>query len=474
MAIPLLIVHGYSDKADSFRTWADKLSARGIPVESINLCNWVSLSNEITVRDIAEGFDRALRFNKIDGEFDALVHSTGILVVRTWMAENETRLGRLKHLIALAPATFGSPLAQQGRSVLGGLFKGSKNPLNPDFLNAGDLILDALELGSQYTWDLTQRDILGDKPSYGLDCSTPYVFVFTGTSGYDGLSSLVNTPGTDGTVRWAGCSLDTEQIRIDFRLGPEAVLGEERIVMSNTTVKGGMAIPFWPVSGVNHGTIVHSPPDFLVNAIGDALSIDTKEAFLAWQDSQNSAGSAFAQELQRLRQQGQEWQQLAVHAIDQFGQPVNDYHISVTGEADDGSVWSWEDAKMSLHIYRTDRSYRCYHVNLSEARQQLQAKGVKSLQIQVIADSGSERVGYRGEGCEVTATPTAGSGQDPKWNASVRLPLRYSDESADCPKLFYPFTTTFVEIILEREAYPFGADVTPICTLSPYDDWSKV
>ena len=61
MAIPLVILHGYSDKAASFFNWADKLTARGIPVENINLCNWVSLRNEVTIRDVADGFDRALR-----------------------------------------------------------------------------------------------------------------------------------------------------------------------------------------------------------------------------------------------------------------------------------------------------------------------------------------------------------------------------------------------------------------------------
>src|SRR5215469_6755678 len=52
-----------------------------------------------------------------------------------------------KHLVAIAPATSGSPLARQGRSWLGAVFKGERH-LGPDFLAVGDAILDGLELAS--------------------------------------------------------------------------------------------------------------------------------------------------------------------------------------------------------------------------------------------------------------------------------------------------------------------------------------
>jgi hypothetical protein len=73
-----------------------------------------------------------------------------------WLARDRRRLTCLKHLVALAPATFGSPLARQGRSWLGAVFKGSHH-LGPDFLAAGDAILDGLALASPYTWDLAGK-----------------------------------------------------------------------------------------------------------------------------------------------------------------------------------------------------------------------------------------------------------------------------------------------------------------------------
>lgn len=163
---PVILVHGYSDKGESFKKWRNILKDQGYRTEEISVCSYESLTNEVTLKDVAEGFDRALRISsniKEDQPFDAIVHSTGMLVVRSWLTSYAKRRKRLNRLIGIAPASFGSPLAQQGRSVLGAIFKGSKN-LGPDFLEAGDKILDGLELGSRFTWDLAHLDLL----PYGL------------------------------------------------------------------------------------------------------------------------------------------------------------------------------------------------------------------------------------------------------------------------------------------------------------------
>ena len=83
-----------------------------------------------------------------------------MLVLRQWLtsdpyppSDERSRVRRLKHLVGLAPATFGSPQAKKGRSWLGALVKGNHD-LGPDFLNAGDMVLDGLELASKYTWEL--------------------------------------------------------------------------------------------------------------------------------------------------------------------------------------------------------------------------------------------------------------------------------------------------------------------------------
>jgi triacylglycerol esterase/lipase EstA (alpha/beta hydrolase family) len=103
-----------------FTDLCDGLKERHVEPIDINVGNYVSLDNETSIKDIAEGFDRALQNNprlNAGQEFDAIVHSTGMLVIRAWLTnyggavgDNE-RAKRLKHLVGLAPATWGSPQA---------------------------------------------------------------------------------------------------------------------------------------------------------------------------------------------------------------------------------------------------------------------------------------------------------------------------------------------------------------------------
>ena len=127
---PVVLVHGYSDKGESFTRWCSELEKAGYNMTELNVCSYESLTNEITIKDVGEAFDRALKLQaniQPNKPFDAIVHSTGMLVVRAWLTgRDRARVARLKHLVALAPATFGSPLAHKGRSTLGSIFKGNR------------------------------------------------------------------------------------------------------------------------------------------------------------------------------------------------------------------------------------------------------------------------------------------------------------------------------------------------------------
>jgi pimeloyl-ACP methyl ester carboxylesterase len=166
---PIIFVHGYSDKGASWKNWRDILANRlGVAEADLRTVTYVSLNNEINIKDIAEGFDRALSVQgglREGQEFDAIVHSTGMQVVRSWVKADPSRIVRLKRLIAFAPATFGSPLAKQGRSWLGAIFKSNKQP-GPDFLNAGNIVLDNLEPASVFTWEFAEDDILAGETRY--------------------------------------------------------------------------------------------------------------------------------------------------------------------------------------------------------------------------------------------------------------------------------------------------------------------
>jgi len=130
----LLLIHGYSANWEAFLPWKAALSSAGISSETISVGNYVTLNNEVTIKDLGEAFDRALRMSEFAKglpedawTFDAVVHSTGMLVLRQWLTSDpypldpsRSRIKRLKHLVGLAPATFGSPQAKEGRSWLEG------------------------------------------------------------------------------------------------------------------------------------------------------------------------------------------------------------------------------------------------------------------------------------------------------------------------------------------------------------------
>src|SRR5271163_4957358 len=96
MPIPIVLIHGYSATGLDFTPLCKQLTGPGIRAIDLNIGNYVSLNNEISIKDIAEGFDRALRNNpqlNQDQPFDAIVHSTGMLVIRSWLTNYGAAVG---------------------------------------------------------------------------------------------------------------------------------------------------------------------------------------------------------------------------------------------------------------------------------------------------------------------------------------------------------------------------------------------
>ncbi len=422
------------------------MAARGFDTGQINICNYISLNNEITIPDIAEGLARATADLKFapDEPFDAIVHSTGMLVMRAYLCNNTRRPHNLKHLVGLAPATWGSPLAHEGRSFIGALFKGN-HQLGPDFLNSGDLILDALELGSEFTWNLAHRDLLGDNPLFTNGPDSPYVAVFIGNQGYTGIRELVNTPGMDGTVRWAGCGLNTRKIVVDLlRDTPD----EDRTSML-PWAEGRQSIPMFAVEGKNHGTLLSAPEDDLADKIAAFLKISAEDQFEAWRQS-TLAWSAPALAKMKHDQHGDHdgWQQFVVHVVDEYGNPVPDYVVDLftanpTGlSSDDLQAIAINDFDLDVHAYQTDHSFRCFHVRLPLG---ITTDGLEGLWLRLTASSGTALIAYQGYNSASTTITQVSP-----------VVLDISPVSSGADSLFCPFTTTLVEIRIHREPLPFS------------------
>jgi hypothetical protein len=479
VARPLILIHGYSDKGASFLPLSTKLQERDIALIDVNICSYVSLNNEITIKDIAEGLERAFRNHeelkdKPDFEFDAIVHSTGMLVLRSWLTNYgitstsaNPRLKRLKHLVGLAPATWGSPQAHKGRTWLGALVKGNKQDfLGPDFLNAGDRVLEGLELGSNFTWGLAHIDLLGPEPYYDTTPATPFVAVFIGNQPYDGVASIANDPGTDGTVRWAGTGLNARKIRIDLTRNPSDLSGKPAAVIDGVPqrvwitefAKERLNVPMLAVDGRNHGTILKSPLEELVDLIARFLRLGdppdapgpNRESYDDWLKDAKAFGE---KGLAKMRDQPDPnvfhrlfhhstsnlagWQQFIVHAQDGRGDPVTDYMIEVLKDGQ-----RFEPISEDVHAYGPDPSYRCFHIQLPE---EIMRPDVK-LRARIHASTGTDLMTYQGYNLaqhQLTAE-----------SEPVELDLNLGSRGT----LFFPFTTTLIEIILNREPKPLNLE----------------
>jgi pimeloyl-ACP methyl ester carboxylesterase len=478
MPRPLVLIHGYSAEGIDFRPVKDALAAKGIDPQTINICNYISLNNEVTIKDIAEGLDRALRVHPAlrddNQDFDAIVHSTGMLVVRSWLTNNgappdqNRRLARLKHLVGLAPATWGSPQAHKGRTWLGALVKGNKH-VGPDFLNAGDQVLDGLELGSKFIWDLAHRDLLGPRPYYDRGRETPYVAVFIGNQPYEGIASVANDPGTDGTVRWAGCGLNTRKITIDLTQVP---VGSDGRAVARATISPWAAnrldVPIIPVDHRNHGSLISEPENGMVQLVADFLKVGEagNETYDAWLTRANAygdqgrqpmlinpgAGAAGASaEFKKffghiIGQSGdavmEGWQQFVVHTRDERGDGIQDYMIEVLTRGEDGQWIPFTDMYTDVHAYGADSSYRCFHVRLPRGL----AAGTVPLKARIRASTGTQIMAYQGYGANDLTQPSE----------AVELDITNLGDGQG--SLFCPFTTTLIEIVLNREPLPLDKE----------------
>ena len=474
----VLLIHGYSANWQAFVPWRDALYSAGIATATISVGNYVTLNNEVTIKDLGEAFDRALRLTTFASQnpgdtwtFDAVVHSTGMLVLRQWLTsdpyppgDERSRIRRLKHLVGLAPATFGSPQAKKGRSWLGALVKGN-HAIGPDFLNAGDMVLDGLELASKYTWDLSVKDMLGGSPLYDKGDGTPYVAVFIGNVAYSGVSAVANTPGCDGTVRWAGCALSTRKVTLDFRRHPQIDKADstKRVEISDWSARR-LAAPMIAVDGQNHGTIISSPHKEVVPLVHDFLGIQSADQYDAWETRALAFGAPSKAKMDTSDDLvgGAGWQQLWIHMVDDHGDGVSDYNIQLFyGDALEESDDPTKDCvKLIADTYSSDSSYRCFYIHLTQEMLALEADN-KKMWLELIASSGSTLIEYEAY---------TGSANDPQRLAiDTHLPAD-EDLSVDSKpvkmditaltkgdgSLFYPYTTTLLEVYVQREPMPLG------------------
>ncbi len=362
MPRPIVIIHGWSDRSASFgalRNYVGTIAGGGL--FQINLADYVSMDDQVRFDDLVAGMQRAwadVGLPTKPGAVDAVVHSTGGLVIRDWLNRSfKPGDSPIKRLLMLAPANFGSPLAHKGRSFIGRMVKGfaSEKPFQ-----TGTQILKGLELASPYSWALAERDRF--KPNHfssGVLCT-----VLVGNTGYSGIMAAANEDGSDGTVRASTANLNCAMLDADFATDPL----KPTYTLRNST---GMTA-FRLLDNDNHSTAAMKdggPKDPTGReAIATALTVSDAE-FAAWCETcAKRTLEITAQAVVNDDEEKYGYQNTVVRVADDAGVAVGDYFLEFYLEDKDDkknlfSEFFHRDVMRSVHAYGDDSSYRSLMVD---------------------------------------------------------------------------------------------------------------
>jgi hypothetical protein len=248
----VVFVHGWSVRStDTYGKLPDRLkaeaSAAGIEldVNHVYLSKYVSFRDEVRVEDIARGIETAIKAEPaIRTAVDAgtkliiITHSTGGPVAREWWYRFYVKTKQvcpMSHLIMLAPANFGSALAQLGKSTISRLKSWTES------VQPGQGVLDWLELGSSASWDLNEAWIR-QQPAWANE-NPVYQFVLTGQkidrAMYDYVNSYTGETGSDGVVRVTSANLNATYVKLVQRRADTTVL-ERDWRQTTLAVSGGV------------------------------------------------------------------------------------------------------------------------------------------------------------------------------------------------------------------------------------------
>jgi hypothetical protein len=238
----VVLVHGWSvQNTNTYGELPRRLVAEAgrqnlhLDVHHILLGKYISFRDEVRLQDVSRAFQYALERElgeelREKRRFVCITHSTGGPVVRDWWHRFFREASPpgpcpMSHLIMLAPANFGSALAQLGKGV-GARLKSWIEGVQP-----GTGLLDWLELGSSESFDLNLKWISGKNGT--TDDPPVFPFVLTGQSIdrhlYDNLNSYTGESGSDGVVRTAAANLNATYVRLEHRASEVTAQGTAQL-----------------------------------------------------------------------------------------------------------------------------------------------------------------------------------------------------------------------------------------------------
>jgi triacylglycerol esterase/lipase EstA (alpha/beta hydrolase family) len=263
----LVLVHGWGVTGThtygglAARLQADSLAGR-IPASTLHhvyLGKYVSFSDEVRLQDLSRAFEAAVQrelagYIRRGERLAVIAHSTGGPLIRDWWYRYYRSQGRpcpMSHLIMLAPANFGSALAQLGKSRVMQLKSSLLDGVEP-----GVGVLDWLELGSGESWALN-REWVCDAADPVTAADPVYQFVLTGQSIdrklYDHANSYTGELGSDGVVRAAAANLNAHYVKlVQADSGARARRADSSLSLEIDTMASAPATAFALLRGRAH------------------------------------------------------------------------------------------------------------------------------------------------------------------------------------------------------------------------------
>ena len=461
MSRQVLIIHGWSDSSKSFHTLADFLRNQGYQTTELWLGDYVSMDDDVHVSDVGKRMgsviDEMIGAGSLSDSFDVIVHSTGGLVAREWLTTHYRGRAQecpMKRMIMLAPANYGSKLAATGKSMLGRIVKGYDN-----WFQTGQGMLDDLELGSPYQWELAQRDILvapgadGTARYYGADRVWPFVIV--GTHPYTSLlRQIVNENGADGTVRVCAANLNAQGITIDCRESDPA-----RAITAWGSRLDGVSIPLAVLPTRTHASIidperahrdtqeniVETPEEraqlgqFILEALRCSDFDQYRQIQAQWQD--------FSEQTAERRKQAEhpdfyhQYLQVNFDVSDDDGRGIEDYFLeffSNTGKKnDEANVYLHRSVIEDVKVNSQNKSCRNIYFDRTDLLEGYYPKLPNSsdpvLYLSISAAAPGKNIRYF---------------DDQKVGADVEIPIHFQSEAA--ARWLKRNSSHFVRIILPR------------------------
>lgn len=424
---PLLILHGWSGTPQSLRPLSSFLKRHGFTVVDIWLADYLSMNDEITIQDLGQAMGRALKSKRIPEKrhsFDVIVHSTGGLVVRQYLIHHF--FGRpekcpIRHLVMLAPANFGSPLAHIGKSMIGRLRLGWKWD---HFLQTGTRVLEGLELASPTSWTMAEQDLFSATNGI-FKQEHVYTTILIGTDMYEGLAGSFHRNGSDGTVYASTANMNAAYIKLVFKTPKGYEVQKQRRCFD--------PIAFGVLYKHNHRTIVEPDKDeTLADLLIKSLKTRSTDEYKTYTKNLNQiSGETFKRGLKdpERKERYHQYQHVVTRVHDQFGEGIRDYFMEFFQKKGDTRDTVMQKVQKEIlekvRKYSRDASYRSFLFDTTDMKKEILDKG-KRVDMSLCAAALSKRISYH----------------DPKDYLTV---LSQSNKT-----LLAPNTTLLVDIELPR------------------------